>query len=163
MGIIIIFLFKIYKTVFVNDTMMENEETPIKRYREKYSQLITHYKNLRNESIGDASFPLDSYMKESLDELGKYPFITMFEYILSKNYCLMTLMFQTIVYLRILDAQPYKDAPENRTSVQEQQYMVILATELRTNEMYVIVYINWMYLIVMYVIPFCILVALNYR
>ena len=75
----------------------------------------------------------------------------------------MALIFLTIVYLRILDDQSYKDAPENLTSVQDKQYMVILATELRTNEMYVIVYINWMYPIVMYVIPFCILVALNYR
>ena len=55
--------------------MMENEETRIKHYREKYSQLIKHYKNLRNESISDASFPLDSSMKESLDELGKYAFM----------------------------------------------------------------------------------------
>ena len=75
----------------------------------------------------------------------------------------MPFILYIIICQRILDAQAYKDAPENLTSVQEQQYMVILATELRTNEMYVIVYINWMYLIVMYVIPFCILVALNYR
>ena len=55
--------------------MIENEENPIKRYREKYSQFIEHYKNLRNESISDAGFPPNSYMKESLDELGKYPVI----------------------------------------------------------------------------------------
>ena len=71
--------------MFVNDTMIENEENAIKRYREKYSQLIEHYKNLRNESISGAGFPPNLYMKESLDELGKYPFITMFEYILSKK------------------------------------------------------------------------------
>ena len=75
----------------------------------------------------------------------------------------MTLIFYIIICQRILDAQAHKATLGNLTSVQEQQYMVILATELRTNEMYVIVYINWMYLIVMYVIPFCILVALNYR
>ena len=75
LGIIIIFLFQIYKTVFVNDTMIENEENSIKRYREKYSQLIEHYKNLRNESISDAGFPPDLFMKESLDVLGKYPVI----------------------------------------------------------------------------------------
>ena len=61
--------------MFVNDTMIENEENAIKRYREKYSQLIAHYKNLRNESISDVGFPPDSYMKESLDDLGKYPVI----------------------------------------------------------------------------------------
>ena len=61
--------------MFVNDTMIENEENTIKRYREKYSQLVEHYKNLRNESISDVGFPSDLYMKESLDELGKYPFI----------------------------------------------------------------------------------------
>ena len=55
--------------------MIENEENSIKRYREKYSQLIEHYKNLRNESISDAGFPPGSFVKESLDELGKYPVI----------------------------------------------------------------------------------------
>ena len=143
--------------------MIENEENAIKLYREKYSKLIAHYKNLRNESISDVGFPSDLYMKESLDELGKYPFIN---YV--RVYPFQKLLPYAIYPLynicqRILDAQGYEDAPENLTSVQEQQYMVILATELRTNEMYVIVYINWMYLIVMYVIPFCILVALNYR
>ena len=93
MGIIIIFLFQIYKTVFVNDTMIENEENSIKRYREKYSQLIAHYKNLRNESISDVGFSPDSYMKESLDELGKYPFIIYVQAHPYQNYCLMTLMF----------------------------------------------------------------------
>ena len=61
--------------MFVNDTMIVNEENAIKRYREKYSQLIANYKNLRNESIRGVGFPPDSYMKESLDDLGKYPFI----------------------------------------------------------------------------------------
>mgnify|MGYP006863923330 CR=1 FL=1 len=61
--------------MFVNDTMIEDEENAIKRYREKYSQLVEHYKNLRNESISDVGFPSDLYMKESLDELGKYPSI----------------------------------------------------------------------------------------
>ena len=51
--------------------MIENEENSIKRYKEKYYQLIEHYKNLRNDSISDAGFPPDSYMKESLDVLGK--------------------------------------------------------------------------------------------
>ena len=41
--------------------------------------------------------------------------------------------------------------------------MMIIATHLRTNEMYVLVYINWLYLIVMYIIPFAVLVVLNYR
>ena len=41
--------------------------------------------------------------------------------------------------------------------------MVIIATPLRTNDVYITVYINWLYLIVMYIIPFGILVILNYR
>ena len=74
--------------------MIENEENSIKRYREKYSQLIENYKKLRNESISDAGFPSGSFVKESLDELGKHPVINYIPvYPFQKYYCLMTLIF----------------------------------------------------------------------
>ena len=68
--------------MFVNDTMIENKENPMKRYREKYYQLIERYKNLRNESLNDAGFPPNSYMKESFDEMSKYSFISLIRWYL---------------------------------------------------------------------------------
>ena len=56
-----------------------------------------------------------------------------------------------------------QDEANNHTNYEETETMVILATQLRTNEIYVAVYINWLYLIVMYIVPFGILVVLNYR
>ena len=39
----------------------------------------------------------------------------------------------------------------------------LTTTELRTNPLYIAVYINWMYLVTMYIIPFIILLLLNLR
>ena len=40
---------------------------------------------------------------------------------------------------------------------------IVVPTALRKNPIYITVYINWMYLIVMYAIPFGILVVFNYK
>ena len=65
--------------------------------------------------------------------------------------------------LYILDDEVSEKGHVIQPSFQEVKHVVVTATQLRTNETYVTVYINWMYLIVMYVIPFGILVVLNYR
>jgi len=39
----------------------------------------------------------------------------------------------------------------------------LAATKLRLNRYYVAIYINWMYLIIMYVIPFVLLLSLNWK
>ena len=39
----------------------------------------------------------------------------------------------------------------------------LTTTDLRTNPLYIAVYINWMYLVTMYIIPFIILLLLNLR
>ena len=68
-----------------------------------------------------------------------------------------------LLILYILDDQVNGTGHVIHPSFQEVKHVVVVATQLRTNETYVTVYINWMYLIVMYVIPFGILVVLNYR
>ena len=55
---------------------------------------------------------------------------------------------------------------ENGASEQtkfHQQKTIVSPTELRTNPIYIAVYINWMYLVVMYIIPFSTLLILNLR
>ena len=128
MSLDLIFLFQIYQTVFVNDTMIENGENSIKHYREKFSQLIEHYKNLRNESISDAGFPPDLFIKENLDVLGKYPVINYSRvYPLQKFCCLMPFILYIIICQRILDAQAYKDAPEMPLGYLSMVYIAVLA------------------------------------
>ena len=72
-------------------------------------------------------------------------------------------MVRHVLISYILDDQVNETVHAIQPSFQEVQHVVVTATQLRTNETYVTVYINWMYLIVMYVSPFGILVVLNYR
>ena len=47
--------------------------------------------------------------------------------------------------------------------IKKESRPTLTTTDLRTNPLYIAVYINWMYLVTMYIIPFIILLLLNLR
>ena len=61
------------------------------------------------------------------------------------------------------DGETSSESNSTHDRIKMESRPTLTTTELRTNPLYIAVYINWMYLVTMYIIPFIILLLLNLR